>query len=53
MPVMNTYNEEDYPNLYQEIIKDAQFRYGKFNPIPYPNYQQLQTNKEETHHNVT
>ena len=33
---MNNYNEEDYPNLYQEILKDAKFRYGKFDPIPYP-----------------
>ena len=53
MPVMNTYNEEDYPNLYQEIIKDAKLRYGTFNPIPYPNYQQLNKSTEETNNNVT
>ena len=52
MPVMNTYNEEDYPNLYQEILEDAQFRYGKFDPIPYPNYQQLNKSTEETNNNV-
>ena len=34
---MNTYPESEYPNLYEEIIKDHNFRYGKFSPIPYPN----------------
>ena len=49
---MNNYNEEDYPNLYQEILEDAKFRYGKFDPIPYPNYQQLNKSKEESNNNV-
>ena len=44
---MNNYPEKDYPNLYQEILKDAEFRYGKFNPIHYPNYQQLNQTKEK------
>ena len=31
---MNTYKwDEDF---YNEILKDHQFRYGKFDPIPYP-----------------
>ena len=31
---MNTYKwDEDF---YNEILKDLQFRYGKFDPIPYP-----------------
>ena len=31
---MNTYEwDEDF---YNEIIKDHKFRYGKFDPIPYP-----------------
>ena len=33
---MNHYPEHLYPNLYNEIIKDHNFRWGKFNPIPYP-----------------
>ena len=34
---MNTYPEHLYPNLYNEIVKDWNYRWGKFNPIPYPN----------------
>ena len=33
---MNHYPEHLYPNLYNEIVKDWNFRYGKFSPIPYP-----------------
>ena len=33
---MNTYTEEDYPNLYQEILKDYHWTWGKFNPNNYP-----------------
>ena len=33
---MNTYSENEYPNLYNEIVKDWNHRWGKFNPINYP-----------------
>ena len=33
---MNTYSKESHPNLYEEILKDYQFRFPKFHPIPYP-----------------
>ena len=33
---MNHYPQSEYPNLYNEIIKDHNHRWGKFNPIPYP-----------------
>ena len=33
---MNDYTKPEYKNLYQEILKDYNFRYGKFSPIPYP-----------------
>ena len=33
---MNTYPRESYPNLYEEILKDYQFRFPKLHPIPYP-----------------
>ena len=38
---MNTYSKESHPNLYEEILKDYQFRFPKFNPIPYPNHRNL------------
>ena len=42
----------DYPpELYNEILKDWNFRYGKFNPIPYPNYKQSQSNSQEETNN--
>jgi len=33
---MNTYPAHEYPNLYNEILKDYHHRWGKFSPIPYP-----------------
>ena len=33
---MNHYPSNQYPNLYNEILKDWNHRYGKFQPIPYP-----------------
>ena len=35
---MNDYSHPKYKGLYQEILKDYNFRYGKFNPIPYPTF---------------
>ena len=35
-PIMNNYSEKDYPNLYQEILKDYHWTWGKFNPNNYP-----------------
>ena len=33
---MNNYPENEYPNLYNEIVKDLNHRCGKFNAINYP-----------------
>ena len=41
---MTDYSHPKYKDLYKEIIKDYNFRYGKFNPIPYPMNPQI---KEE------
>ena len=48
LPKMQIYSEQSHPNLYNEIIKDHNFRYGKFSPIPYPQY-----NNEEGKSNGT
>ena len=48
MTKMQSYSEQSHPNLYNEILKDQAFRYGKFNPIPYP-----QINNEEDKSNGT
>ena len=34
---MNDYTDPKYKNLYEEILKDYHYRWGKFAPIPYPN----------------
>ena len=41
---MNDYTKPEYKGLYQEILKDYNFRFGKFSPIPYPIHPQI------THH---
>ena len=41
---MNHYPENEYPNLYNEIIKEHNFRYGKWSPIPYPKVTIKETN---------
>ena len=41
---MNTYPENEYPDLYNEIVKDWNHRWGKFSPIPYPTLSTSQDN---------
>ena len=50
--ITNMNSMRDYPpEMYNEILKDAQFRYGKFNPNPYPKITQLKTRLEEESNN--
>jgi len=41
MRKMIDYSGPEYENLYQEILIDSTFTYGKFNPIPYPDFKKL------------
>ena len=50
---MNDYSHPKYKGLYEEILKDYQFRYGKFNPIPYPFYNQLHYGKQQSTKRIT
>ena len=36
MLLMKDYSGPEYDNLYEEILLDYNFSYGKFSPIPYP-----------------
>ena len=36
MTKMNHYPENEYPNLYNEIVNDWNYRWGKFNALNYP-----------------
>ena len=50
--ITNMNSMRDYPpEMYNEILKDWNFRYGKFNPIPYPKITQLKHQLEEESNN--
>ncbi len=36
MLLMNDYSDPKYKDLYEEIVKDHYWTWGKFSPIPYP-----------------
>ena len=36
MLLMQDYSHPRYKDLYEEILLDYNFSYGKFSPIPYP-----------------
>ena len=38
---MLDYSGPEYENLYQEILIDSTFTYGKVSPIPYPDFKKL------------
>ena len=46
--IINMKSMTNYPpEMYNEILKDWNFRYGKFNPIPYPKIPELKHQLEE------
>ena len=50
--IINMKSMTNYPpEMYNEILKDWNFRYGKFTPIPYPKITQLKTQLEEESNN--
>ena len=50
---MNHYPESEYPNLYEEILKDYYFSYGKFSPIPYPTLSNLDHAQQQRNGKIT
>ena len=44
---MNDYTHPQYQGLYEEILKDYQWTWGKFNPIPYPIKTQFNHEKQQ------
>ena len=44
---MNDYSDPKYKNLYEEILKDYQWKWGKFAPIPYPMLSRLQQHDQQ------
>ena len=44
---MNDYSTPEYKDLYEEILKDYHYRWGKFSPIPYPFINKLQDHEQQ------
>ena len=45
---MNDYSAPEYKDLYEEILIDYNWRYGKFSPIPYPKYTNCNPNEKQS-----
>ena len=50
---MQDYSHPKYKGLYEEILKDYNFRYGKFSPIPYPNLTALSHHEQQRNQKIT
>ena len=44
---MNDYSDPKYKNLYEEILKDYQWTWGKFQSIPYPLLNRIQQHEKQ------
>ena len=44
---MKDYTKPEYKGLYKEILKDQQWTWGKFHPIPYPLLNRIQHHEQQ------
>ena len=44
---MQDYSDPKYKDLYEEILKDQQWTWGKFSPIPYPFLNRIQQHEQQ------
>ena len=44
---MQDYSHPKYKDLYEEILKDQQWTWGKFSPFPYPFLNKLQHHEQQ------
>ena len=44
---MNDYSHPKYKDLYEEILKDQQWTWGKFSPVPYPLLSRLPDHEQQ------
>ena len=44
---MNDYSDPKYKDLYEEILKDYQWTWGKFSPVPYPLINRIQQHEQQ------
>ena len=50
---MNDYSHPKYKNLYEEILIDYHYSFGKFNPIPYPTITELRHAQQQRNPKIT
>ena len=50
---MQDYSDPKYKDLYEEILKDQQWTWGKFAPIPYPLFTNLHHGKQQSKKRIT
>ncbi len=50
---MNDYSHPKYKDLYEHILIDYNFRYGKFNPINYPTITELRHAQQQRNPKIT
>ena len=46
--IMHDYSTPEYKDLYKEILIDYNYRFPKFHPIPYPNWEDVQSKVNKT-----
>ena len=49
---MNDYSHPKYKNLYEEILIDYHYSFGKFNPIPYPTFTELRHYEQQRNQKI-
>ena len=45
---MQDYSSPEYKDLYKDILIDYNYRFPKFHPIPYPNWEDVQSKVNKT-----
>ena len=50
---MNDYSDPKYKDLYEEILKDYQWTWGKFSPVPYPLLNKLHHGNQQPKKRIT
>ena len=44
---MNDYTSPQYKDLYEQILLDYHYRWGKFSPVPYPLLNRIQQHEQQ------
>ena len=50
---MQDYSDPKYKDLYEEILKDQQWTWGKFSPVPYPLLNKLHHGNQQPKKRIT